>query len=75
MAPEFTPEEPQQEGDERAAGKKELHGEIGADSAEIFHTSSFGAPRSDPMSAARSAVTSETAYPDGWTVHGIARNS
>jgi hypothetical protein len=50
MAREFTPEQPQQEGDERAAGKKQLHGEIRADTAEIFHTSSFGAPRSDPMS-------------------------
>jgi len=75
MAPEFTPEEPEQESDQRAAGKKQLHGEIGAETAEIFHNLSFGAPRSDPMSAAPGAVTSETAYPGGWKVHGIAGNS
>src|SRR5688572_24954108 len=75
MAPEFTPEEPEQERDERAAGKKQLDGEIRAETAEIFHTASFGAPRSGPISAAFGAVTSETAYPGGWKVHAIARNS
>jgi hypothetical protein len=52
MAREFTPEQPEQEGDQRAAGKKQLHGEIGAETAEIFHTSSFGAPRAAAMSGA-----------------------
>jgi hypothetical protein len=75
MAPEFTPEQPEEEGDERAAGKKQLHGEIGADTAEIFHTWSFGAPRSYPMSGALGAVTSETAYPARWKVHGSARRA
>jgi len=75
MAREFTPEQPEQEGDQRAAGKKQLHDEIRAETAEIFHTLSFGAPRSDPMSGAPGAVTSETAYPGRWKVHGSARNS
>jgi len=39
MAREFTPEQPEQEGDQRAAGKKQLYGEIRAETAEIFHTS------------------------------------
>jgi len=38
MAPEFTPEEPQQEGDERAAGKKQLHGQVqGWEGGDISH--------------------------------------
>jgi hypothetical protein len=50
MAREFTPEQPEQEGDQRAAGKKQLHGEIRAEAAEIFHTSSFGRRRAATMS-------------------------
>jgi hypothetical protein len=60
MAPEFTPEEPEQERDQRAAGQEQFYEEIRTEGAELFHASTVGRAHSAGVSGLALPVTTET---------------
>jgi hypothetical protein len=63
MSREFTLEEPQQQGDEDAAGEEQLDQEVRAVFADLFHACSLRRAHSRTVSARGRRISSETRGP------------